>query len=539
MRRIRAFGPGMFLTTVMCIVLSCKGQSSDARNTDSPGIQVDQNTQVASTTQTGGDGMSATKDGIRESALAGSWYPADAKELRDEITLFLQYAKVTPGLGRSVALIAPHAGYRYSGPVAAYAYKQVMGRTFDTVVVVAPNHADPRLDFSSVLTRGGYETPLGLVPVDEEAARAVVNYNSSDSIQESDLVHLTEYNGRMEHSLEIQLPFLQVVLNGPFKLLPVVMGDQKPEAVRELADALAVSLKGKNALIIASSDLSHFYEQSAAERLDDVVRQHVEAFDPAGLLTDAAAQKCQACGMGSMAAVMMAAKQLGAERSTVLNMATSGDVTGDKSSVVGYLAAVMSTSAGETQKTERTEKVGVDLGLTAQEKEVLRNVVRNTLKTVVEGKPVPAYNNFNGKLGEKWGAFVTLNKNGSLRGCIGTYGGYKPLISTVAEMTHAAALEDTRFSPVTPDELDSIGFEISVLTPIREIADINEIVVGRDGIIITRGPNRGLLLPQVATEYGWDRETFLGFTCRKAGLPENAWKQPGTKIEIFSAEVFK
>jgi len=539
MRRIREFGPGVFLATVMCVALSCNGHTSGTRNTESPGTQVDQNTQVAATIQTGGNGMSATKNGIRKSALAGSWYPADAKELRDEITLFLQYAKVTPGLGKIVALIVPHAGYRYSGPVAAYAYKQVMGRTFDTVVVVAPNHADPRLDFSSVMTRGGYETPLGLVPVDEEATRAVVDYKSSDSVQESDLVHLTEYNGRMEHSLEIQLPFLQVVLGGPFKLVPVVMGDQEPEAARELADALASALKGKNALIVASSDLSHFFEQSAAERLDDVVRQHVEAFDPAGLLTDAAAQKCQACGAGPMAAVMMAAKQLGAERSAVLNMATSGDVTGDKSSVVGYLAAVMSTSADEARKAEGAEKVGVDLGLTQQEKEVLRNVVRNTLKTVVEGNGVPAYNNYNGKLGEQWGAFVTLNKNGSLRGCIGTIVATQPLISTVAQMTQAAALEDTRFSPVTPDELENIDFEISVLTPIREIADINEIVVGRDGIFITRGPNRGLLLPQVATEYGWDRETFLGFTCRKAGLPENAWKQPGTKIEIFSAEVFK
>jgi len=151
---------------------------------------------------------------------------------------------------------------------------------------------------------------------------------------------------------------------------------------------------------------------------------------------------------------------------------------------------------------------------------------------------VPQYNNHTGILGEEWGAFVTLNKKGQLRGCIGHIIGDRPLINTVAEMARAAALQDPRFPPVRPSELPDIEFEISVLTPIRTIDDIEEIKVGRDGIIITRGMNRGLLLPQVATEYGWDRTTFLEHTCVKAGLPRNAWKDEGTVIEMFSAEVF-
>ena len=185
------------------------------------------------------------------------------------------------------------------------------------------------------------------------------------------------------------------------------------------------------------------------------------------------------------------------------------------------------------------EKVGVELGLTEQEKNILKNVVSETLESVVNGGKIPVFNNFNGKLGEHWGAFVTLTRKGQLRGCIGHIIGDKPLITTVAEMAEAAALEDPRFPPVKPPELPEIEFEISVLTPIREIKDVNEILVGRDGIIITKGWNRGLLLPQVATEYGWDRITFLENTCRKAQLPKDAWKDKDTKIEIFSAEVFK
>ncbi|MFC1650086.1 AmmeMemoRadiSam system protein A [Candidatus Latescibacterota bacterium] len=185
----------------------------------------------------------------------------------------------------------------------------------------------------------------------------------------------------------------------------------------------------------------------------------------------------------------------------------------------------------------KEKKVGVDLGLSEEEKDVLRDVVKNTLESVVNGGTVPALDNFSGKLGEEWGAFVTLNKNGQLRGCIGHIVGDKPLISTVAEMAMAAALEDPRFPNVNAAELKDIDFEISVLTPIRKITDIEEIVVGRDGIIITQKWNRGLLLPQVATDYGWDRVTFLEHTCNKAGLPKDAWKDEDTIIEMFSAEI--
>jgi len=486
--------------------------------------------------------MNINRQDIREPAYAGSWYEGNPDKLRISVKNYMENAQLTPGLGKIIGIISPHAGHVYSGPVAGYAYKYVIGKKFDTVIIVAPNHSDPRLNFSSVYTRGGYDTPLGLVPVDVETARAIVDFDKMDDVKDSNLGHLSSFGVRMEHSLEIQLPFLQVAL-GEFKLVPIVVGAGDRawsiESCSSLAEAIISAVKGKNTLIVASSDLSHFHDAGTQKKMDNIVKEHIEAYDPEGLLKDLASGKCEACGGLPIAAVMMACKQLGATGAKVLHMANSGDVSGDYSSVVGYLAAVLTVADEEKDSTEKESKVGVDLGLSEEEKSVLRDVVKKTLGSVVKGGPVPKFDNFSGKLAEEWGAFVTLTKKGQLRGCIGHIVGDKPLIFTVAEMTKAAALEDPRFPQVKPSELPDIDFEISVLTPIRKVNDIEEIVVGRDGIIITKGFYRGLLLPQVATEYGWDRITFLEHTCNKAGLPKDAWKDRDTIIEMFSAEVFK
>ncbi len=479
---------------------------------------------------------------IRPAAYAGSWYEGNPDRLQESVKKYIEYAKVARVPGKVIGIISPHAGHIFSGPTAGYAFKQIAGEKYDTVVVVATNHADPRLNFSSVYTRGAYQTPLGLVPVDVETAKAVVDFDKSDTVRESDLGHKSGSFGREEHSLEILLPFIQVVL-GEFTLVPVVMGDREHSisTCSELANAIASAVKGKNALIVASSDLSHFKDVETMKRMDALVVKHVEAYDPEGLLNDLAAGKCEACGGSPIAAVMMACRELGATKGKVLHQTNSGEITGDYGSPVGYLSAVLSIPSGEEERSaEKESRVGVDLGVSEEEKEILRDVVKKTLESVVNGGPVPKFDNFSGKLGEKWGAFVTLTKKGQLRGCIGHIIGDKPLILTVANVTKSAALEDPRFPKVKPSELPDIEFEISVLTPIRKIDNIEEIVVGRDGIIITKGRNnRGLLLPQVATEYGWDRITFLEHTCQKAGLPRDAWKDNDTIIEMFSAEVFK
>ncbi len=232
-----------------------------------------------------------------------------------------------------MGLISPHAGYVYSGPVAAYAYSLVRGRTFDLVAVVSPVH---RMWVSSVASTWAdwYETPLGKVPVARDVLDALG--------KKVDIQYVGQDN---EHSLEIQLPFLQHVLSGGFRLLPVMMGEQAWDTCSRLADGLAHVLKDQNALLVASTDLSHFHPQAHAERLDRIVLNAVNAFDPKGLSQALAAGSTEACGGGPVVAVMLAAKALGATKARVLRYATSGDITGDYSSVVGYMAAAIYRSA--------------------------------------------------------------------------------------------------------------------------------------------------------------------------------------------------
>ena len=211
--------------------------------------------------------------------------------------------------------------------------------------------------------------------------------------------------------MKFSFPFCKLVA-GDFKLVPIVMGEQRKESCVALAKALVSAVEGNNCLIVGSTDLSHFLNAETAERLDNIIRENVEKFDPDGLLADISRGKCQACGGGPMAVVMMACKELGAEKSTVLNMADSGDITGETNSVVGYMAAALSIPDPHG---ENKVKVGIDLGLSDSEKTVLRNVVDQTLETVVNGGNVPVYDNYSGKLGEKRGAFVTLTKKGELQ----------------------------------------------------------------------------------------------------------------------------
>jgi len=294
------------------------------------------------------------KGPIRESVIAGSWYPGDPEVLRGQVLQFLAEATPPPIEGELVALISPHAGYMYSGQVAAYAYKLLKGKRYDVVVIVAPSH---RAYFrgASVYPRGGYRTPLGIVPVAER---------------------LTE---RLR-DLEIQLPFLQVVL-GDFELVPLVMGEHDFYTCEELAKAIVEVVKGERALLVASTDLSHFHPYPQAVALDKVVLEHVEAFDPEGLSRDLRSGRCEACGGGPMVAVMLAAKALGASGAKVLKYANSGDVTGDRSSVVGYMAAAIYRGGGAAEAGDPREgKVGVDLGLTEEEKEKLHEIARTVIR---------------------------------------------------------------------------------------------------------------------------------------------------------------
>ena len=466
---------------------------------------------------------------IREPAVAGSWYPGDPNILSRDVRHYLEDAKREKIEGEIVALISPHAGYAYSGAVAAHAYRLIEGKTFDSVVVVAPSH---RLFFrgASLYDRGGYRTPLGVVPVDAELCRKMME-------KRREIQFLPQAHSQ-EHSLEIQIPFLQVVLKS-FKLVPFVMEpDWSWETCRSLASAIAETVKGKRVLLVASSDLSHFHSYEKAVELDKIVLSHIERFDPEALSRDLKSGRCEACGGGPILSVMLAAKALGANKGKVVKYLNSGDVTGDRSRVVGYGAAVLYRTVGGTEKMKEGKKAGVDLGLSDQDKRTLHHIAKTVIENKASGKAVPEFNVESPILREERGAFVTINKRGQLRGCIGYIDAHGPLHKTIEEMAEAAAFRDPRFSPVKEKELPELEIEISVLTPLKKITDVGEIEVGKHGIYMKKGWLSGLLLPQVATEYGWDRQTFLEHTCNKAGLPPNAWKEKGTEIYIFSADIF-
>ena len=466
---------------------------------------------------------------IREPAVAGAFYPDKPEVLSRDVKKYLENSKKEKIEGDIVALISPHAGYMYSGQVAAYAYKLVEGRAFDSVVVVAPSH---RVLFkgASLYDRGGYRTPLGVVPIDTELSKKMME-------RRKEIQFLPEAHSQ-EHSLEVQIPFLQVVLK-TFNLIPIVMEPYWSwETCQSVASAIAETVKGKRVLLVASTDLSHFYTYNIAVELDKIFLNHIERFDVEGLNRDLKNNRTEACGGGPVVTIMLAAKMLGANHGKVLKYANSGDVTGDRSRVVGYAAAVFYKTAGGKEKMKEEKKVGVDLGLNEEEKKTLHQIAKTVIENKAKGKAVPDFKVESPTLKENRGAFVTIHKRGQLRGCIGYIEGQGPLHKTIERMAEAAAFKDPRFTPVKENELPELELEISVLTPLKRITDVNEIQVGKHGIYIVKGMWAGLLLPQVATEYGWDRQTFLEHTCQKANLPSNAWKEKDTEIYIFSADIF-
>ena len=422
-------------------------------------------------------------------------------------------------------LVAPHAGYMYSGQVAACAYKAVQGNEFDSVILIGPSH---RAHFkgASIYNGEGYETPLGVMPVDTSLAGEIASCSNG-------MVSLVPDDRSPENALEIQTPFLQVILSGlPF--VPVLMGTQDMDTCRVLADAIVKAIGDKRVLVIASSDFSHYHDYDKAAEMDSAALGHIEGMDIEGFLRSLESGKCEACGAGAVIVTMMAARAMGADRGRVLEYMNSGDVTGDKSGVVGYAAVVFYEDAGDSIK----ERKIADDELTEQEKKLLLRIARKSIESGFAGGEMPRFKIESSTLEKKMGAFVTLKKQGRLRGCIGFIEGKKPLYEAVEEMAQAAAFKDPRFRPIKKDELEALDIEISALTPLRQIDDVSEIEVGRHGIYIVKGFHSGLLLPQVATEYNWDRDTFLRETCAKAGLPQDAWKDKDAKAFIFSANVF-
>jgi len=473
---------------------------------------------------------------IRKPAVAGSFYPSNPVELTKTIAgMFAEVKKSEIG-GSPIGLIAPHAGYMYSGKIAARAFKLLEGEEFDTVVVIAPSHT-VFFKGSAVFDGDAYETPLGPVEIDKALSAKIAEINPA--VHLSSQGHATGTT-RGEHALEVQLPFLQIALGNQFKLVAIVMGDQEPDSVRALGECLAGAIKGTNTLLVASTDLSHFYNEQKARKLDFAVQEAIEAYDPDNLLGVLESGSGEACGGGPVAAVMLATRRMGGKSVRFLDYATSAAVTGDFEEVVGYLSAAI-VRDGEAKKVNsllgRKPAVAKNAeALKDDTKQALLQIARDAVKEHLKGAAYtpPA----RPSLDFTQGAFVTVTKDGELRGCIGPIRPREPIANTIAAMAVQAAFEDPRFEPIRDDEVDSLEFEISILSPLKRVHDLNEIEVGKHGLLIKLDWHSGLLLPQVATDNNWGLIEFLEQTCLKAGLPKNAYKDKFAEIYAFTAVVF-
>jgi hypothetical protein len=396
------------------------------------------------------------------------------------------------------------------------------------VVVIAPSHYEG-FDFTSVYDGDAYATPLGNVPVDKAFAHQLVKMSST--IQLSSKGHDATSAGA-EHALEVQLPWLQRVL-GEFTLVPIVMGDQSYESSRALGVALAKMIHGSSdTLIVASSDLSHYHTYDDAEKIDHKTLKALEAWDYFSMSRNFQTRVWEACGGAPIVAAMIASERMGANQARVLKYANSGDVTGDHSRVVGYSADVFVKAHGD-------KAADPPFSLSDVEKSQLLALARTSVEHVVEqGHPYEPEASSSEALNRELGAFVTLRIAGDLRGCIGYTAPIKPLYLTVRDTATFAALRDPRFSPVSVLELPRLEYEVSVLSPLRRVQDVEQIKVGEHGLLMKNGDNEGLLLPQVPVEEKWGRITFLEHTCAKAGMRKDCWKEEDTDIFSFTAVVF-
>jgi MEMO1 family protein len=467
---------------------------------------------------------------VREAAVAGLFYSSDKAELAESIDKLLAAANPAP-LPRIRALVCPHAGYLYSGPTAAYAYKAVQGRPYRTVIVLAPSHYAAFAGVA-VSQADAYRTPLGLTPISSIAAKlAAVRPFLAEPVcrvqrpawsRQSPLVAPPlgkDTPETWEHSLEVQLPFLQRALTN-FELVPAIVGEADPALV---ARALSPFVD-TNTLLIASSDLSHYHPYDQAKDLDQQCVKDLCDLNLEGM------QEREACGKSPILAVMHLARQKG-WKPKLLDYRNSGDTAGDRSGVVGYAAVAFYEPASGAQL--------------ADPRKQLLQLARQTLEEWVRQhkKPVPDKSRFPAEWSEPKGCFVTLTKQGELRGCIGHIFPQEALLQAVVDNACSAATQDPRFPPVTTAELSQIKIEISLLTVPSPLAFrstdelLSKLRPNVDGVVLKIGARGATYLPQVWEQLA-DKVQFLNHLSEKAGCPSGAWRNSGVEVLVYQVEAF-
>lgn len=474
---------------------------------------------------------------VRPSALAGSWYPGDRTQLSTLVRSLLNEAHVKDEVKEKknhvFALIAPHAGYRFSGTAAAHGYKLLSFRDIRRIILLGPSHY-AHFSGASILDVDFYETPLGKIPLDKKTI---------NTLRENSLLGEHKDAHVKEHCLEIQLPFLQSVLE-EFSIVPVLIGQMTKDEARSIGQSIKPFID-EETVIIVSSDFTHYGPNYGYVPFSDNVEENIHALNVAAfknieaLNTNAfiehkAKTGDTICGFNPIIVLLSMAQSIENVEVTLLAHDTSGSIMNDFSNSVSYLSIALT-------KPIVSEHLIESSFLDHHEQEILLKLSRLTLERHLEGM---TYDDtfdkeftFTENLKQPYGVFVTLKKHGQLRGCIGTIVAQKPLYLGVIDNTINAAAHDRRFTEVTKEEKKDIEIELSVLSQPGEISSYREIVPGRDGIILSKEDRRAVFLPQVLVDNQWTPFTALRYLSQKAGLHYEAWRE-NAQFYVFSAQVF-
>jgi hypothetical protein len=467
----------------------------------------------------------------RKPVVAGTFYPDKPESLRVMLESLFARSETVKTHDDVLAIISPHAGYPYSGKVAASAFNQIdPDKTYDNIFLLAPSH-HVLFNGASIYSIGDYITPLGKVKVNRKLSDKLMNEHKI-------FVYHPDAH-RAEHSIEVQLPFLQYKMNKAFQIVPIVIGTQNLNDCKKIAAALKPYFNEHN-LFIISTDFSHYPSYDDAKKTDQRTGDAIVA-NSVSRVMDAISENESAninnlvtsmCGWNAVLSVLFITQDMPDIHVIPVDYQNSGDETGDKSRVVGYHAIAFTKEKNQNMSKNQ-------FNLSKEEQATLLKIARKTINEYLMSGKIPAKDKkeITPAMQEFCGAFVTLHLNGALRGCIGRFSANEPLYEVVQKMAVSAATEDPRFPAVTPDEMDNIDIEISVLTPLQKIESIDEIEMGKHGIYIKKGFATGTFLPQVANETGWTKEEFLGHCAHdKAGIGWDGWKD--ADIFIYEALVF-
>lgn len=480
-----------------------------------------------------------TEKKVLKSALAGRWYSADADTLRREIEASLIKAD-TPARNHVIGLILPHAGYMYSGQTAAYGLQAAAGTDYSRIIIMGPTHRVPMQNFTSIPDVTHIQTPLGDVPLDLECIHR---------LKETPYFKTVPQAHQGEHSVQIEIPLLQTVFTN-FKLVPIVVGQIDPPTMKEIANVLTSELD-ENTLVVVSTDFTHYGDSFQYTPFSTNIKEQLHTLDMGAFDTiknkdaDAfhryversGATICGRCPVGIFLNMLSDNAEV-----KLVRYDTSGELTGDFRNSVSYVAATVQGRWNSSEKRNQTESSAANDLLSNEDKKQLLKLARQTLQFALTHKRPPEPDELDVEVTDGMqrvmGAFVTLEKNHQLRGCIGEIFPRRELYKAVIDHAVNAAFNDYRFQPVTAPEEPSIHIEISALQPPYPIERWQDIKLGKHGIVLRKGRHQAVFLPQVAPEQGWTVEETLTHLAVKAGLPADAWEH-NTEFYVFEAIVFE